>query len=189
MCDANDYAMGAVLGQRTKKIFKAIYYASKTFNEAQENYSTTEKEMLAMVFACEKFRPYILGSHIIIRTYHATIKYLMKKKDVNPRLIKWVLLLQEFDLEIKDKKGSDNVIVDHLSRMEKPTEEEKWIKIEENFPDEKLFQVLVQTPWYADIVNFLSYGLIPLEFSYQQKRKLITNARFYIWDDPLLFRR
>ena len=61
MCDASDYAMRAILGQRTEKIFKAIYYASKTFNEAQENYSTTEKEMLAMVFACEKFRPYILG--------------------------------------------------------------------------------------------------------------------------------
>ena len=93
MCDVSDYAMGAVLGQRTKKIFKAIYYANKTFNEAQENYSTTEKEMLAMMFACEKFRPYILGSHIIIHTDHAAIRYLMTKKDANPRLIRWVLLL------------------------------------------------------------------------------------------------
>ena len=93
MCDASDYAMGAVLGQRTKNIFKAIYYASKTFNEAQENYSTIEKEMLAMVFACEKFRPYILGSHLVIHTNHATIKYLMAKKDAKPRLIRWVLLL------------------------------------------------------------------------------------------------
>ena len=67
MCDASDYAMGAVLGQRTKKIFKTIYYANKTFNEAQENYSTTENEMLAMVFACEKFKPYILGSHVIMQ--------------------------------------------------------------------------------------------------------------------------
>ena len=65
MCDASDYAMGAVLGQRTEKIFKAIYYASKTFNEAQERYSATENEMLAMMFACEKFKPYILGSHVI----------------------------------------------------------------------------------------------------------------------------
>ena len=93
MCDVSDYAMRAVLGQRKKKIFRAIYYASKTFNEAQENYSTTEKEMLAMVFPCEKFRPYILRSHVIIHTDHATIKYLMAKKDVKPRSIKWALLL------------------------------------------------------------------------------------------------
>ena len=70
-----------------------------------------------MVFACEKFRPYILGSHIIIHTNHAAVKYLMAKKDVKPRLIKWLLLLQEFDFEIKDKKGNDNMIEDHLSRL------------------------------------------------------------------------
>ena len=130
MCDASDYAMGVVLGQRIDKIFIAIYYARKTFNKAQENYSTTENEMLAMVFACEKFRPYSLGSHVIIHTNHATIKYLMAKKDAKPRLIRLVLLLQEFDLEIKDKKGSDNVIADHLSRMEKLTKEERWKEIE-----------------------------------------------------------
>ena len=106
--------MGALLGQKTDKMFRAIYYASKTFNEAQKNYSTIEKEMLVMVFACEKFRPYILGSHFITHTDHAAIKYLMAKKEAKPRLIRWVLLLQEFDLEIKDRKGCDNVIVDHL---------------------------------------------------------------------------
>ena len=135
MCDASGYAMRAMLRQRTEKIFKAIYYASKTFNEAQENYSTTEKEMLAMVFACEKSRPYILGSHVIIHTDHAVIRYLMAKKEAK-RLIRWVLLLQKFDLEIKDKKGSDNVIADHLSRLEMIAGKEKGTKIAENFPDE-----------------------------------------------------
>ena len=109
-----------------------------------------------MEFACEKFRPCILGSYVIIHTDHATIKYLMANKDAKLRLIKWVLLLQEFDLEIKDKKRSDNVIVDHLSKMEKPTENERGTKIKENFPDEQLFQVLVQL--YADIVNYLAWN-------------------------------
>ena len=93
MCDVSDYAMGVVLGQRTDKIFRPIYYASKTFNEVQENFSTIEKEMLVIVFACEKFRPYILGSHVIVHTDHVAIKYLMANKDEKPRLIKWVLLL------------------------------------------------------------------------------------------------
>ena len=161
MCDASDFAMRAVLRQKAEKVFKAIYYARKTFNEAKENYSTTEKEMLAIVFVCENFRPHILGFHVIIHTDHVAIKYPMAKKEAKPRLIRWVLLLQEFDLEIKDKKGSDNVIADHLSRVEKPTVQEEEREIAENFPDEQLFQLSLQSPWYADIVNFLACGIMP----------------------------
>ena len=189
MCDASDFVMGAVLGQKAEKVFKAIYYANKTFYEAQENYSTTEKEMLAIVFACEQFRPNILGSHVIIHTDHTAIKYLMAKKEAKPILIRLVLLLQEFNLEIKDKKGCDNVNPDHLSRVEKPTIQEEEREIAENFPDEQLFQLSLQSPCYADIMNFLGYGIMPPEFSYQKRKKQRTDSRYYNWDDPLLFKR
>ena len=151
MCDASDYAVGEVLGQRLDKKPTAICYASKTLIEAQINYTTTEKELLAVVYALEKFRPYILGSKIIIYTDHAALKYLLSKKEAKPRLIRWVLLLQEFDLEIKDKKGSENSVADHLSRLHISGGE----NIGETFPDEHLLAISSHAPWYAHIVNFI----------------------------------
>ncbi|CAN6557506.1 unnamed protein product [Malus baccata var. baccata] len=100
MRDASDYALGAVLGQRKDKQPHIIYYASRTLNDVQLNYSTTEKELLAVVFALDKFRSYLLGTKVIIYTDHAALKYLLTKKEAKPRLIRWMLLLQEFDIEI-----------------------------------------------------------------------------------------
>ncbi|CAM8947986.1 unnamed protein product [Rhodiola kirilowii] len=105
MCDASDYAVGAVLGKRKEKKPVVIHYASRMLDAAQRNYSTTEKELLAVIFALEKFRPYLLGSKIVVFSDHAAIRYLMIKKESKPRLIRWILLLQDFDVEIKDKKG------------------------------------------------------------------------------------
>ncbi|RVW21712.1 Retrovirus-related Pol polyprotein from transposon 17.6 [Vitis vinifera] len=116
MCDASDFAIGAVLGQREDGKPYVIYYASKTLNEAQRNYTTTEKELLAVVFALDKFRAYLVGSFIIVFTDHSALKYLLTKQDAKARLIRWILLLQEFDLQIRDKKGVENVVADHLSR-------------------------------------------------------------------------
>ena len=106
-----------MLGQRKNKQFQPIYYSSRTLNDTQQNYTTTEKELLAVVFAFEKFRSYLLLSKVVVYTDHAALKYLMAKKDAKPRLIRWILLLQEFDVEIRDKKGVENVVADHLSRL------------------------------------------------------------------------
>ena len=106
--------------------------------------------MLAVIFSCANCRPYILGSHVIVHTDHAVIKYLMTKKDAKPRLRRWVLLLQEFDIEIKDKKESDNVIADHLSRIKSIVEGKRGLEIDESFPDEQLFHVKIQLHWYDD---------------------------------------
>ncbi|CAN6552365.1 unnamed protein product [Malus baccata var. baccata] len=140
MCDASDYALGAVLGQRKDKQPHVIYYASRTLNDAQLNYSTTEKELLAVVFALDKFRSYLIGTKWIVYTDHAALKYLLTKKEAKPRLIRWMLLLQEFDIEIQDKKGSENVVADHLSRMVHE-EHEHDVPIPKTFPDEQLLSI------------------------------------------------
>ena len=185
MCDASDYAVGAVLGQRKEKKPHAIYYASRTLNEAQLNYTTTEKELLAVIFALEKFRSYLLNSKVIVYSDHAALRYLMTKKEAKPRLIRWILLLQEFDVEIKDKKGSENVVADHLSRL---VRSEDVVPLRENFPDEQLFGTDVSTPWYADIVNYLVSRTFPDIMSKACNAKLKHDAKHYVWDDPYLWK-
>ncbi|XP_016487949.2 uncharacterized protein LOC107807985 [Nicotiana tabacum] len=157
MCDASDYAVGAVLGQRKDKLMHPIYYASKTLSGAQLNYTVTEKQMLAVVFAFDKFRSYLIGSKVIVYTDHVALKYLIEKKDSNPRLIRWVLLLQEFDLEIRDRNGTENQVVDHLSRLEGSENAIEVEEILETFPDEQLLATTHQeAPWYADLANYLA---------------------------------
>ncbi|GKD43520.1 reverse transcriptase domain-containing protein [Tanacetum coccineum] len=108
MCDASDFAIGAVLGQHHEKHFRPIHYASKTMNEAESHYTTTEKEMLAVVYAFEKFRSYLILNKSIVYTDHSALKYLFAKKDSKARLLRWVLLLQEFTFKVIDTKGAEN---------------------------------------------------------------------------------
>ncbi|CAN6566272.1 unnamed protein product [Malus baccata var. baccata] len=189
MCDASDYAVGAVLGQRHDKLPHVIYYASRTLNDAQLNYATTEKELLAVVFALEKFRSYLIGAKVIVYFDHSVLKYLLSKKEAKPRLIRWVILLQDFDLEILDKNGRENIVADHLSRLgNASTDEADSLPLQESFPDEQLLAVTHQVPWYADIANYLASGEIPLEFSYQQRKKFLSTVKHYFWDEPYLFK-
>ena len=88
MCDASDHAIGTVLGQKVNKASHVLYYASHTLHDAQLNYTTTEKELLTIIFALKKFMSYLLGSNVIVYTDHATLKYLLSKKYARPRLIR-----------------------------------------------------------------------------------------------------
>ncbi|KAL4353010.1 hypothetical protein GQ457_06G017930 [Hibiscus cannabinus] len=215
MCDASDYAVGAVLGQRKGKIFHPIYYASKTLNDAQVNYTTTEKEMLAVIFAFDKFRSYLIGTKVIVHTDHSAIKYLLSKKDAKPRLIRWILLLQEFDIEIIDRKGTENQVADHLSRLENKDIADTADEIHESFPDEQLLTATSKpagidanfiaavteliasaeelteksTPWYADFVNYIVSGILPHQLNYQGRKRFKHNAKGYFWDEPYLFKQ
>ncbi|XP_045797211.1 uncharacterized protein LOC123891391 [Trifolium pratense] len=185
MCDASNYAVGAVLAQRVEKAAHVIYYASRTLDSAQANYTTTEKELLAIVFALDKFRSYLLGSKVIVFTDHAALKYLLKKPEAKPRLIRWMLLLKEFNVEIKDKSGAENLVADHLSRIERDGD---IFPIQDEFPDEQLLLLHGVTPWFADIVNYLVAGVFPAGASRTQIHKLKSDAKYYVWDDPYLWK-
>nr|KAJ0214371.1 hypothetical protein LSAT_V11C400177590 [Lactuca sativa] len=185
MCDASNYAIGAVLGQKNGRASHVIYYASRTADNTQRNYFTTENELLAIVFALEKFRQYLPGTKGIVYSDHAALKYLTTKKDAKPRLIRWILLLQNFDLEIRDKSGCENLVADHLSRI---TSNETPFLLRDDFPDDYLFSLTQSIPWYADIINFLVTKRYPDTFTRAQKDKLKSDAKYYVWDDPYLWK-
>jgi hypothetical protein len=125
----------------------------------QLNYATMEKELIDMVFAIEKFRSYLVGAKVIVHTDHAALKYLLMKKDAEPRLIRWTLLLQEFDLEIRDKKGVENSVADHLSRLQFQKSAE--LHINDYMRDDSLLKVSTRDSWYANTINYIVAGYIP----------------------------
>jgi hypothetical protein len=179
MCDASDYAMGVVLGQRVEKLSHVIYYASKTLNDAQLNCSTTENELLAVVFTLDKFRSYLLGSKVLVYLNHATLKYLLSNKDAKSRLIWWILLLHEFDIEIRNKKGSENVVVDHLSKLVVDFNEDV-VLIVKMFPDEQLMHISqIAAPWFADIVNYLVTAQMPSHWTKQDRSKFLIGVKYF----------
>ncbi|GJV32983.1 reverse transcriptase domain-containing protein [Tanacetum coccineum] len=135
MCDASDFAIGAVLGQRKEKYFWPIHYASKTLSDAQTHYTTTEKELLAVVYAFEKFWSYLILSKTIVYTDHSALKFAIKK-------------------------GAENLAADHLSRLENPHKGDLVeMEMNDNFPHESLNMIDLnadnEPPWFVDIANYL----------------------------------
>ncbi|GKB65536.1 reverse transcriptase domain-containing protein [Tanacetum coccineum] len=162
MCDASDFAVGAVLGQHEGKHFRPIHFTSKTVNNTQQNYTVTEKELLVV-------------------------------KDAKKRLIRWILLLQEFDIKIKNKKRAENVAAYHLSRLENPKLEElRDEDINDNFPDETLMTISTndneEIPWFADFTNYLVGRILRKGLTYAQRCKFFSELKHYFWDEPYLFK-
>nr|GEV33283.1 reverse transcriptase domain-containing protein [Tanacetum cinerariifolium] len=193
MCNASDFAICVVIGQRQDKHFRPIHYASKTMTEAESNYTTTEKEMLAVVYAFKKFRSYLIMNKSIVLTDHSALKYLFAKKDYKARFLRWVLHLQEFTFKVIDTKGAENLAADHLSRLENPHQNVLDPKeINESFPLETLNLVSTHgnssTSWFADFTNYHARNFVLKGMSSQQKSKFFKDVKHYFWDDPFLFK-
>ncbi|GJR34045.1 reverse transcriptase domain-containing protein [Tanacetum coccineum] len=162
-----------------EKHFRPIHYARKMMTEAETNYTTTKKEMLAVVYAFEKFRSYLIMTKSVVYTDHSALKYLFNKKDAKARLLRWVLL--EFDFKVINTKGAENYAADHLSRLENPYENVFDPKeINETFPLETLNTVTSHdnqtTPWFADIANYHAGNFLIKGMSTQQKRKFFKDV-------------
>nr|GEX28188.1 reverse transcriptase domain-containing protein [Tanacetum cinerariifolium] len=184
---------GAVLGQRKTKHFQLIHYASKTMTDAQAHYTTTEKELLAVVYAFEKLLPYLVLSKSIVYMDHSALKYMFNKRDAKPRLLRWVLLLQEFDITIRDKKGVESLATDHLSRLENPHQSMLDKKeINETFPLKTLNVVSFcgdsSALWFADFENYHAGNYVVKGMLFQQLNKFFKDVNHYFWDDPFLFK-
>ncbi|KAL0454962.1 UNVERIFIED_CONTAM: Transposon Ty3-I Gag-Pol polyprotein [Sesamum latifolium] len=158
MCEASNHAVGAVLGQKIEKDPHVIYYASRMLDNTQSNYTTMEKELLAIIFALEKFRHYLLGTKVVVYSDHVALWYLMSKKEAKPRLIS------------------------RLVTNDDPT------PLNDEFSDEHLHATQGITPWYADIVNFIVTGTFPRDLPRARKDKIRSDAKYFMWDDPHLWK-
>ncbi|GJR44261.1 reverse transcriptase domain-containing protein [Tanacetum coccineum] len=190
--EGND-KLPVIIAKDLKDEEKAALLKRRLMNEAHSSLTTTkEKELLAVVYAFEKFRSYLVMSKSIVYTDHSAIKYLFAKKDAKARLMRWILLLQEFDIDVRDKKGAENLAADHLSRLENPHQDKFENKeINEAFPLETLGSIALKddsTPWFADFANYHAGKFVIKGMTSQQKNKFFKDVKHYFWDDPFLFK-
>ena len=187
-CDASNVAVGSALCQSTGENGKdlPVAYASKQLTSAERNYSTTERECLAMVFSVKKFRHYLICNPVVFFVDHMAIKYLVNKPELSGRLARWVLLLEEFDYTVEYKPGRMHLQADHLSRL---SEELGTTPIDDSLIDDRLFLVTSTPDWYAGIVEFLTTQQLPTEWTKEEKRKVRVNSRHFAVIGNRLFRR
>ena len=182
--DASDFAIGAALGQEENKQSYVIYYISKNLSSAELNYTVTEKEFLAVIFAINKFRHYITRYEVFVHNNHFAIKYLMNKQLTSDRVTRWLLLLQEFNITIVDRPGKSNVVADFLSRLDNLGEA---TPVNDDFLNEHIFAMSIDSLWFSDIANYLVTRNTPPHLSAREKRNIIHKSVAYSWIQGDLF--
>jgi hypothetical protein len=176
--DASDTAIGGVLGQKYDHHSYAIYFVSKNLSPPELKYTVTKKELLVFVHPINKFHHYIIGYEVFVHTDHSSIRFLMNKPITNGRVTWCLLLLQEFNITILDQPGKENLVVDFISRI---NHEGDYILVDDSFPYEHLFSLSVNTPWFAEMENYLATIKIPAHLSPHEKHRIITQSDNYSW--------
>jgi len=190
--DASGWCLGAILWQyEADRKETPIYYASRQMSPAERKYTTTEREALAVVYACKKFRHYLLGYRIVFHTDHNSLKYLVNKPDLSGRIARWILLLQEFNYEVMVKSGKANSNADFLSRQRGP---EAASDIASTFPDEfpeetPVFHISGNQPSeFEDIIGYLTERRYPAGMSREEKMVFQTKVAPFTLIRGVLFR-
>jgi hypothetical protein len=171
--DASNTAIGGVLGQKEDHKSYAIYFVSKNLSPAELNYTITENEFLAVVHSINKFLHYITGYEVFVHTYHSDIIFLMNKPITNGRVTRWILLLQELNITVLDQPQKENLVADFLSHIK---HEDDDIHVDDSFPDEHLFSLSINTPWFSNMVNYLDTRKLPSHFSPHKKHRIIMKC-------------
>eukprot|EP00253_Pinus_taeda_P003350 PITA_03350 len=178
-------AIGVALGKIDEMLPYAIYFISKNLSKVELNYMVTKKELLAIVHSLNKFRHYITCYHTFVHTDKIEIRYLMNKPNVNASIIRWLLLLQQFDLTIIDKPSKENVVADFLFRLNLLVGEGM---VDDQMSDEHLFSISVLSPWFADIAKYLVSTQFPPHLSSKEKSKIARKSTSFTWIGGNLFK-
>ena len=183
--DASGTAMGGVLSQEGEdRELHPVYYWSKQLSKAEQNYSTTDRECLAVVAACKKFRPYILGRHVMIIGDHTAVKWILNKIDLSGKYARWKIILSEFDYEMKTRPGTQNANADAMSRIPAGNHDDK----EHTFMARALHQKWAGSPWYGDMYMYLEAQIYAESSPRARERIRMRAKRFLVQGDALLCR-
>jgi hypothetical protein len=175
--DALAIALGAILAQRRARYLDhSVAFVSRKLSELEQNYNTAKREGLAMVYALQKFRHYLLGKDFKIFKDHSAMRYLVKKLVLGGRICRWLLLFQEFDSKVIVKPGKLNVGPNHLSRV---TNGEEPMNLEEFFLDAQLFSVHITDDYFAYIIQYLSTCTVLQEYNTTKKKNLVVHVADY----------